>query len=53
MCTSHDNVGWAVDRDSVTGENVVQKLQIGDYKGGSNLPVRKVHVRGRLVRCVR
>lgn len=28
-CTSHDNVGWVVDRDSVTGKNIVQKLQVG------------------------
>lgn len=28
-CTSHDNVGWVVDRDSETGEEVVQKLQVG------------------------
>lgn len=28
-CTSHDNVGWIVDRDVRTGEQVVRKLQVG------------------------
>lgn len=28
-CTSHDNVGWIVDRDTGAGKKVVQKLQVG------------------------
>jgi len=28
-CTSHDNVGWIVDRDVRSGKQVVQKLQVG------------------------
>lgn len=28
-CTSHDNVGWVVDKDVRTGKYVVQKLQVG------------------------
>ena len=28
-CTSHDNVGWIVDKNVRTGKYVVQKLQVG------------------------